>query len=386
MKIAYLLECYDIVFRQTITSAISKETIFEALKPFENSSFRVFEIEIQKDNVENSIKLNKTIHSLHPEIQPLVLKSIFHYAEYLDYIPKLNSIIKFTGETIYIAKHMNNSNVFYVCEKCAINTILARERNLLYTHQVLKNGNLAIKRTIKEKVFKSRSNVKIQHFIQKTQQALECQLHRLIKVIAPKNKKELYEYSIDYDKKDCFKCQFYHLEKLLIFLKCEYEEYLNEKLMVPYRTILKDEVELTAKMQWVRNSLLAMVMDKELLQLLFDPILKLNNLQSRDKISYYQYNYAKNYVSELANSLATNSTDFSELDWCNWLMMMRVNTFQCFDFITAQLKNDFSNCVSENEKLDLLFDYLKIYNQFKTNQVASYQENLPEIHFQIYSW
>ena len=189
MKIAYLLECYDVVFRQTMTSSISKETIFEVLKPLENSSFRIFEIEIQNEDVEKSIKLNKTIHSLHPEIQPLELKSILHFEEYLDYIPKLKAIIKFTGKTIYIAKHINNSNIFYVCEKCDINEIPARERNLLYTNEVLKNGNLTIKRAIKEKVFKCRSNVKIQHFIQKTQQALECQLHQLIKVIAPKNKK-----------------------------------------------------------------------------------------------------------------------------------------------------------------------------------------------------
>ncbi|MGL2986345.1 hypothetical protein ACSVH5_02005 [Flavobacterium sp. RSSA_27] len=386
MKITYLLDCYDTVFRQTTTSSISKETLFEALKPFENNSFRVFEIEIQNNSVENSIKINKTIHSLHPEIQPLELKSIFHFEEYLDYIPKLNALVKFKGKTIYLAKHLTDSNIFYVCEKCPINAIPARERNLLYTHQVLKNGNLTIKRAIKEKVFKSRSNVKIQHFIQKTQQALECQLHQLIKVIAPKNKSELYEYSSEYNKIDCYKCQFYHLEKLLIFLKCEYEEYLNDKLMVPYRTILKDEVELTAKIQFVRNSLLAMEINKELLKLLFDPILKLNTLELKDKISYYQYNYAKNYVLELAHCLATNSTDFTQLEWCNWLMMMRVNTFQCFDFITAQLKKEFSNCVSENEKLDLLFDYLKIYNQFKTNQATSYQENLPEIHFQIYTW
>lgn len=386
MKIAYLLESYDVVFRQTMTSSISKETIFEVLKPLENSSFRVFEIEIQNDNVEKSIKLNKTIHSSHPEIQPLELKSILHFEEYLDYIPKLKAIIKFTGKTIYIAKHINNSNIFYVCEKCDINEIPARERNLLYTNEVLKNGNLTIKRAIKEKVFKCRSNVKIQHFIQKTQQALECQLHQLIKVIAPKNKKELYDYSSNYNKIDSYKCQFYHLEKLLIFLESEYAEYLDDKLMVPYRTILNDEVELTEKMQWVRNSLLSMVMDKELLQLLFDPIIKLNNLHLKDKISYYRYNYSKNYVLELANCLATYSTDFTQLDWCNWLMMMRVNTFQCFDFITAQLKKEFLNCVSEIEKLDLLFEYLKIYNQFKTTQVASYQENLPDIQFQVYTW
>ncbi|MGL2993484.1 hypothetical protein [Flavobacterium sp. TSSA_36] len=369
-----------------MTTSISKETLFEELKPFENISYRLYEIKIDKNNSEEKVKLHRTIHSLHPEVKSCDMKSIFHFKEYVDHIPHLNSIINFTGETIYLAKHWTDSNTFYVCEKCAINEIPNRERILLYTHQYLIKENVNIKRAIKEKVFKCKSNSKIQHFIQKIQLALECQLHQLIKHIAPKNKKELYEYSNKYNKIDAYKSQFFHLEKLLVFLENEYADYLNDKLMVPYRTILKDEVELTAKIQWVRNNLLAMVMDKELLQLLFDPIVKLSNLHLKDKISYYQYNYAKNYVVELANCLATTSDDYSQFEWCNWLMMRRVNTFQCFDFITALLKKEFLNCVSETEKLNSMFEHLRTFNQFKTNQGTCYQENLPEIHVQIYTW
>src|SRR6478609_8047376 len=198
------------------------------------------------------------------------------------------------------------------------------ERNLLYTHQVLKNENLNIKRAIKEQVFKYESNIKIEHFINKIQLALECQLHLLIKHIKPKSKNELYEYSNNFDKNDSLKCQFYHLEKLLIFLEKEYIDYLNDKSMVPYRTVLIDEFEIASKVEFVRNSLLSMVIEKELLQIIFEPLLYLTNVHTQEKISYYQYNYSKKYVIEIAKYIFENPNGITQLEWCNWLIEAEV--------------------------------------------------------------
>lgn len=387
MKISYLLECYDVIFRQTISPITnSNKTIFEVLSNNEKNSYRIFEIEIKKDKDVDQLKICQIIQSLHPVVQEVELKSIFHFNEFVQYIPVLKSIIDFTGENIFIAKHLECLNRFYVYEKCSINEIPIYQRNLFYIHQVLKNENLNIKRSIKEQVFNFKSNVKIEHFIHKTQLALESQLHLLIKHIEPKSKKELYEYSDKFDKIDCLKCQFSHLEKLLIFLEKEYTNYLNNKSMIPYRTVLIDEVEIASKIEYVRNSLLSMVIEKELLQIIFEPILNLTNLQTQEKISYYQYNYAKKYLIEIANFIYQNPQGITQLEWCNWLIEMHVNTFDFFDYITSILKNEFNNCDTEIEKLDLMFHYLKFYNQSKNKLGVSYKENLPEIKFQIYNW
>ncbi|GGA87284.1 hypothetical protein GCM10008015_29920 [Flavobacterium palustre] len=387
MKISYLLECYDVIFRQTISPITnSNKTIFEALSNNENNSYRIFEIEINKNKNTDNLKICQTFHSLHPKVQELELKSIFHFNEFVEFIPVLKSIIEFTGENIFIAKHPECTNKFYVYEKCSINEIPVIQRNLFYTHQILKNENLNIKRAIKEQVFNYKSNLKIEHFIHKIQLSLESQLHLLIKHIEPKSKKELYEYSNNYDKIDCLKCQFSHLEKLLIFLEREYIDYLNDKSMVPYRTVLIDEVEIASKIEFVRNSLLSMVIDKELLQIIFEPLLNLTTLHTHEKISYYQYNYSKKYLIDIAKFIYQNPNGITQLEWCNWLIEMHVNMFNFFDYITSILKNEFNNCDTEMEKLNLMFDYLKIYNQSKNKHCVSYKENLPSIKFQIYNW
>ena len=366
MKISYLLECYDVVFHQTISPiTISNKTIFEELSINEKNSYRIFEIEINKNKRNDNLEICQTFHSLHPQVQELELKSIFHFNEFVKYIPVLKSIIEFTGENIFFAKHLECPNKFYVYEKCSITEIPAMERNLLYTHQVLKNENLNIKRAIKEQVFKYKSNVKIEHFIHKIQLALECQLHLVIKHIEPKTKKELYEYSNKFDKIDCLKCQFSQLEKLLVFLEREYINYLNNKSMVPYRTVLIDEVEIASKVEYVRNSLLSMIIEKELLQIIFDPLLNLTNLYAQEKISYYQYNFSKKYVIDIAKFIYENPNGITQLEWCNWLLEMQVNTFNFFDYMTSILKMEFTNCDTEIEKLELMFHYLKFYNQLK---------------------
>lgn len=387
MKISYLLESYDVVFRQTISPIThSNKNIFEELSKIEKKSYRIFEIKINKNKGNDNLKICQTYYSLHPKVQELELKSIFHFTEFVEYIPVLKSIIKFSGENIFFAKHPESSNRFYVYEKCSINEIPLIEHNLLYTHQVLQNENLNIKRAIKEQVFKYKSNVKIEHFIHKIQLALECQLHLLIKHIKPQTKKELYEYSKNFDKIDSLKCQFSHLEKLLMFLEREYMDYLNDKSMVPYRTVLIDEVEISSKIEFVRNSLLSMTIDKELLQIIFEPLLNLTNLHAHEKISYYQYNYSKKYLIEIARLIYENPIEINQSEWCKWLLEMQMNSFSFFDFITNILKKEFDNCDTEIERLERKFHYLKFYNQSRNNLGISFKENLPEIKFQIYTW
>ena len=135
--------------------------------------------------------------------------------------------------------------------------------------------------------------------------------------------------------------------------------------MVPYRTVLIDEVEIASKVEYVRNSLLSMIIEKELLQIIFDPLLNLTNLYAQEKISYYQYNFSKKYVIDIAKFIYENPNGITQLEWCNWLLEMQVNTFNFFDYMTSILKMEFTNCDTEIEKLELMFHYLKFYNQLK---------------------
>lgn len=387
MKISYLLECYDVIVHQTLFPiSNSNKAIFEEFRKLEKKSFRIYEIEIDKKNKTENVIISQTRHSFHPDVQLLELKSIFQLSDYLRFVPELKKRINFTGENIFIAPHPNCELTFYVYEKCSISEIGIKELNFLYISRILTNENIAIKRAIKEQVFKYKSNDKIEHFIHKIQLALECQLQLIVKHLEPKTKKELYEFTPNYEKEDCLKCIFSNVENLLLFIDKEFSEFLNVHSMVPYHTLLMQELEIASKIEYVRNSLLAMVIEKELLQIIFEPIHPLADLNSKEKISYHQFNYSKKYIVEIAKFIYENPAGINEPQWYNWLLEMQVNSFVFFDLKTTLIKQQINESETDNDKLELMFQLLKDYKRTKNGLEKSYIENLPQIKLQIYSW
>ncbi|HRZ75626.1 MAG TPA: hypothetical protein P5335_11885, partial [Flavobacterium sp.] len=258
MKIAYLLDCYDVLLRQVKSNAtVSNKVILNELVKKEDDSYRIYKVTIIKREGNETIKISKSKHSFHPEIQSLELKTLFQFNEFENYIPRLKNLIEFTGETILFAGDPQNENIFYVYEKCSISELNPKERFFLYCNQVLKEENQNIKLAIKEKVFKFKSKIKIEHYIHKNQLAMETQLNNLIKQINPESNSELYQFSNQYDKSDCLKSIYFNLEKLLLFTEKEYNEYLNVNIMVPQRTVLMNEYAIKPKLDFVRDSLLA---------------------------------------------------------------------------------------------------------------------------------
>lgn len=387
MKASYLLECYDVVLRlvNALTLFLNNDIIHELSKN-ENESYRVYEVAIIKKDDELKIKVSKPKHSFHPSVIKMELKSVFQFNEFEKYIPILRKQINFTGENILLAADLKNENIFYVYEKCSIYELSPNERLFLFCNQTLEQENQNIKLAFKEKIFNLNSKLKIEHFIQKNQLAIESQLIKLIKLINPENNKALYEYSNQYDKTDCLKCIYTNLEKLLVFIEKEYNDYLNVNIMVPVRTMLMKEYDIKPKLNFVRDSLLSMEMDQELLKILFEPLLQLSTINIQRQINYYQFNYALEYISELAQLIDDNQNEVSNKTLCNWLLDLNINSFNYFDYLTDQLKIEIDKCDSDYQKLEFLYKNLKKYNQHRSKIKKSFNSNLPEIKEQICSW
>ena len=104
MKIAYLLDCYDVLVRQVKSNTtVSNKVILNELVKKEDDSYRIYKITIIKREGTETIKISKPKHSFHPEVQRLELKTLFHFNEFEEYIPRLKNLIDFTGEKpIYV--------------------------------------------------------------------------------------------------------------------------------------------------------------------------------------------------------------------------------------------------------------------------------------------
>lgn len=387
MKVSYLLDCYDIILRLVNTKYVSSNTtILDVLGKNESKSYRVFKVTISKRDGTETVTISKPLHSFHPKVEKLELKTVFQFNAFEEYIPILKKHIEFTGEEILFAAEPQNQNIFYVYEKCSISELNPKERFFLYCHQSLIQENQNIKLCIKDKVFKLKTTITIEHYIHKNQLAVESQLNRLVKQINPETSNELYEFSNQYDKSDCLKIIFANLEKLLIFIEKEYNEYLNVNIMVPRRTVLMNEYAMNPKLDFVRSSLLAMEINQELLKILFEPLLLLSNINTQQQITYYQFNYAKEYISELTHLINENPKGVDDLELCNWLLDLNINSFRFFDFKTNRIQQELNTCDSDMERLDLLYKELKKFNQHRSKINKSFNDKLPEIKTQICNW
>jgi hypothetical protein len=387
MRVSYLLDCYDVLLRQVKSNtAVSNKIILNELIKKETDSYRVYKVTISKREGTETIKISNPKHSFHPEVSRQELKTIFNFNEFENYIHRLKNLIQFTGETIFFATDRQSQNTFFVYEKCTISELISKERFFLYCNQLLMEENQNIKLAIKEKVFKLKSNIKIEHYIHKNQLAIETMLNSLVKIINPETNNELYNYSEQYDKTDCLKCIYLNLEKLLIFIENEYNDYLNVNIKVPHRTVLMNEYAIKPKLNFVRDSLLAKEMNQELLKILFEPIILLSTINIQNKITYYQFSYATEYIMELSQLLADNQNHVEEEEICNWLMDLNMNSFRFLNFKTNVIEQKLNQCESDIERLELLYRKLKKFNQYRSSLKKSFIKNLPDIKIQICNW
>lgn len=387
MKTSYLLESYEILVRQVNTPSLflTNDIIFELSKN-EQDSYRIYEINIARKDSEVNIKVGKPKHSFHPNVAKLELKSIFQFNEFEKYLPLLRKQINFTGDNILFAADPNKENTFFVYEKCSIYELAPNERLFLYCNQILDQENRDIKLAVKEKIFNFNSKLKIEHFIHKNQLAIESKLLKILKLINAEGNEDFYKYSNRYDRIDCLKCIYINLEKLLLFIETEYNEYLNVNIRVPLRSVLMKDYVIKPKLDFVRNSLLSIEMDQELLKILFEPLLQLSTINIQSQITYYQFNYAVEYIFELAQLIDENTNEVNNSLIGKWLLDLNYNSFKFFDFMTNEINLEINKCDSDSEKLELLYNKLKQYNQHRCKINKPFNNKLLALKEQICGW
>lgn len=384
---SYLLECYDALFRQINSlNPVNYKNGLDFLLKNESDSYRIYTINVFNEKDNNSIEVSKPIHSYQPKVKKLELKSIFNFNEFENIIPLLKKHINFTGETILFAVDPAKQNRFYVYEKCEITALNNKEIFFLYCNKYLKQENQNIKLAINEKVFKLKSAQKIEHYIHKHQLAIESLLNRLIKSINLENNKELYQFSDDYTRKDNLKTIYINLEKLLVFIDKEYSNYLNENIMVPHRKVLMNEYTIKPKLDFVRDSLMGMDVNQQLLKVIFEPLIILSTINIQNKITYNQFNYALEYISCLSEVLNESEMPLSEEKLCSCIIELNVNSFRFFDYKTNLIQAELNNCESDHERLNLLFRKLKKFNQHQIKVKKQFNDKLPELKEQICNW
>lgn len=385
MKHKYILETYDRILKEIKNPKIIFDNDFVTfLEDCTMESYLIYKIDFVKQDGKTVYSVKSPIHNLHPKGTKLNFKKADVAEEIKPLILKILDELNIPKDQNGLGWYTKNENTLYLFQECKIKDLAPEERFFLYCYHLLKNENDKIKKRNKERVFKLKSKEQIEQHIHRKQYALENLAHRLIKEINPVNSADLYQFSNDYNKMDCLKITYIHLEKLLRFIEKEYRNYLNVNSQIPYRSTLLKEFEITKKLREINSKLLESKINSELLKLVYEPLLKITTITIQEKLTYYEFNYCSEFILVLHKQI--NFINISEETIKESLFNLNFNATQFFDILTDDILMELAQHENNIQKIDTLYKLLKNYNQKQTRTFIKYNEKLPPIKEQITSW
>jgi hypothetical protein len=388
MKQNYTLEIYDSLFNEIKHSRkTNQKEVISFLKLCSDESHHIYEVNFFKaDGVVNYVIKDK-IHNLHHKAPDFYPTNCGIDSEFEEYIPKILMELNIQNTTTtFCWNSFHENNTLIIREQCPIEEIAAENLFFLFCCQKLKQENNKIIKINKERVFSLKSKGKIEHFIQRKQQALENLSHRVIRDINPAVAIEIYNFSSEYNKIDCLKVVYIYLEKLLQFIEIEYLKYLDIEIQVPFKTLLIKELEIDNKMNFLKNRLLEINLDNQLLQIACQPLLKITTLNINKQITYNEFNYYSNYISQFFKYLNKVTQSLTSDNIIELLLDLNLNNLEFFDYSTDKIQEALKFENSDIEKINKLYQLLKYYNQRQTRNFMKLRQNLPSIKHQIINW
>ena len=388
MKQNYTLEIYDSLFNEIKHSRKTNEKeVISFLKLCSDDSHHLYEVNFFKTNGHVNYVVKDKIHNLHHKAPDFYPTNCGINSEFEEYIPKILLELNIqNASTTFCWSSFHESNILIIRELCPIEEIAPENLFFLFCCQKLKQENNKIIKINKERVFSLKSKGRIEHFIQRKQQALENLSHRLIRDINPAVAIEIYNFSSEYNKSDCLKVVYIYLEKLLQFIEIEYLQYLDIEIHVPFKTLLVKELEIDTKINFVKARLLEINLENPLLQIAYQPLLKITTLNINQQITYNELNYCSNYISQLYKYLNDYNQSLTSDKIIEWLLDLNLNNLEFFDYSTDKIQEALKFESSSSEKIDKLYQLLKYYNQRQTRNFMKLRQNLPSIKNQIINW
>jgi len=388
MKQNYTLEIYDSLFNEIKHSRKTNEKeVISFLKRCSEDSHQLYEVNFTKNDGLVTYVIKDKIHNLHHKAPDFHPTNCGIDSEFEEYIPKILLDLNIQNTTTtYCWSSFHENKILIIREPCPLDEIPPDNLFFLFCCQKLKRENNKIIRINKERVFSLKSKGKIEHFIQRKQQALENLSHRLVRDINPKATIDIYSFSSEYNKSDCLKVVYIYLEKLLQFIEIEYLKYLDIEITVPFKTLLVRELEIDEKINFVRTRLLEIDLDSQLLQIIYQPLLKITINNFEDKITYNEFNYYSNYIVQFYKNLNETTHSPTSNKIIEWLFDLNLNNLDFFDYCTDTIQIALISEDSDNEKINKLYQLLKYYNQRQTRNFMKLKQKLPSIKLQIISW
>lgn len=385
MKYKYLLENYDRIVNQIKNPPIIfSNDLVPYLKKKSSESYLIYQVDFKTINQEVKYSVKNPIHNLHPDCEKIKFKPTGDTSTFDIHIPIILQELNISNNNVKCNWCAKKKSRLYILKNCEIENLTPENRFFLYCYQTLKKENERIKKANKERIYNLKSKNKIEQRIHQKQQSLENLAHSLIKEINPENYKYLRHFSENYNKTDCLKITYIYLEKLHRFIEKEYKNYINVQSNIPYRSLFIKEKEITDKLKNVKSALLNSEINIQLLNIVYEPILKISTINIKEKLTYHDFNYSSEFILEIHKIIENEKITEDALIDC--LFYLNFNSLQFFKFLTDTILKNLENSNNNIQKIDCLYLSLKCYNQKQRINTVKYRINLPSVQDQIVHW
>lgn len=385
MKQKYILGIYDKLISEIKDNKKTTDAeIITYLKNCSNESHYFYKIKFSKKQGKVKYAYQKRIHNLHPAAPELKNSDCVVNPEFENLIPIVLKELNIPDSSLEFS--WAEQNILIIKQHCKMEKVSRENLFFLYCFQTVFNGNSLIKESLNDRFFSLNKEDEIELFIHRKQYALQNLSNALIKAINPDIPQDIYTLSSDYTKIDCLKIIYLYLEKLLVFIEKEYHTYLNVNNKVPYRSILVKELEIENKLNLVKVSLVNCNLNDALFKLAYQPLLKIATIKLQGNITYNEFYYCIDYINELYNHFQKNKEPITEPVIKDWLFELNFNSLDYFDYKTDEIIRDLERVDSDIEKIDLLYNLLKKFNQSRTNNFRKFNQKIPPIKEQLTSW
>lgn len=251
----------------------------------------------------------------------------------------------------------------------------------LYHQHIINSESERIGQAINDNVFQCSDENELRHFIHKKQNIIShlCfQYHRqVIEVKTVIDQPEI---------KQLKQTAYEVLLSLMELIETQYFNYININIEIPYRNVMLNDNIDKDRLKKVKETLLKMPLDKSLLKAIYNPLVRLSAFTHVDKITYREFLYYVFFVNELHNDILEHGESFNENKLINILNAINYNHQGMFYYGISIIKQELNKEPAISKQVNLLYHYLKEYNQMQVNTRLAYNPNLPSTRLQIITW
>lgn len=256
--------------------------------------------------------------------------------------------------------------------------------NYCYINKVLEQEVVHIMRNIKMKLFPL-SDEQIERFVKRSQHTLLNHSTQIAINNSLTAKDTQLKIKTNYDEKDSMILAHSYIVDLMSFLEREYKQYLDEDLQIPYQSDLLKKNAFIQKAKTIVKLLKKLNVDAELIKIINEPLCKVLNLTSENRITYHEFRYYQIFLTGLERELVVNkNVDRDEV--IRFLFQVEFNPIELTSFIVTQLNETLEKLKNDKSKMLFLMERQKCIQQITKISQEKYKKCNRALDHSVLNW